>query len=137
MITHIGSALSAPPTRETARSPAPQSEVSQPEVSQRSGAEKTTAGSGKELPADGEKRSPGPVDFAAEVAEAVGQLNDYVQNIQRDLHFSIDDDTGRTVIKVVDSQSEEVIRQIPPEEALVLARHLEQLSEGAIMREEA
>lgn len=96
-----------------------------------------TAANGKDLPLEHESDKARSADHTSQIEQVVDQLNDYVQNIQRDLHFSIDDNTGRTVIKVVDSQSEEVIRQIPPEEALVLARHLERAGEGAIVREEA
>jgi flagellar protein FlaG len=47
-----------------------------------------------------------------------------MQNLQRELQFSVDDQTGRTVIKVLDSETDTVIRQIPPEEILDLARKL-------------
>jgi flagellar protein FlaG len=60
-----------------------------------------------------------------EIADAVSSLNNYVQNLRRDLYFTVDEDTGRTVIKVIDSETNEVLRQIPAEEALNLARHLE------------
>ena len=56
--------------------------------------------------------------------QAVGQLNDYVQTMQRDLQFSIDKESGVMVVKVIDTNSEKVIRQIPAEETLRLARSL-------------
>jgi len=56
--------------------------------------------------------------------KVVSQLNAYIQNTQRDVDFSIDDSTGRVVVRVVDSVSEEVIRQIPSEEMLAISRHL-------------
>ena len=56
--------------------------------------------------------------------KVVSQLNAYIQNTQRDVDFSIDDSTGRVVVKVIDSESEEVIRQIPSEEMLAISRHL-------------
>lgn len=56
--------------------------------------------------------------------KVVSQLNAYIQNTQRDMDFSVDDSTGRVVVKVIDSQSEEVIRQIPSEEMLAISRHL-------------
>jgi len=70
----------------------------------------------------------------AEVAEtpqdldkAVKRLNDYAQSTQRDLQFSLDESSGRTVITVLDTTTDEVIRQLPNEVTLNLAR---QLSEG-------
>jgi flagellar protein FlaG len=63
--------------------------------------------------------------------QAVSKLNDYVQNMQRDLHFSIDKESGAMVVKVIDSKSEKVIRQIPTEETLRLARNLVEQSDEA------
>lgn len=59
-----------------------------------------------------------------DVRQALATMNDYVQSIQRDLQFSVDDELDTTVIKVVDSKSGEVIRQIPDETLLELARNL-------------
>lgn len=56
--------------------------------------------------------------------KVVSQLNAYIQNTQRDVDFSVDDATGRVVVRVIDSVSEEVIRQIPSEEMLAISRHL-------------
>ena len=69
---------------------------------------------------------------ADDLKQAVSKLNDYVQNIQRDLQFSIDKESGTMVVKVIDTKSEKVIRQIPNEETLRLARNLvEQHSDEA------
>ncbi len=59
-----------------------------------------------------------------QVEAAVKSLNDYVQSVQRNLHFQYDKDSGRSIIKVVDRVTQEVIRQIPEESALKLARKL-------------
>jgi len=58
------------------------------------------------------------------VTKAVSRLNDYVQSVRRELRFSIDEVSGRTVITVLDAETQEVIRQIPPQEALMLSRHV-------------
>ncbi len=59
-----------------------------------------------------------------DLQQAVSQLNDYVQNIQRNLQFSIDKESGVMVVKVIDTKSAKVIRQIPTEESLRMARRL-------------
>ena len=64
-----------------------------------------------------------------DVSKAIEQLNDYVQSLQRDLRFSLDDDLGRAVVRVIDSSTQEVIRQIPNETALQLARNLKDAQE--------
>ncbi len=63
----------------------------------------------------------------APVEEAVASIQNFVQSIRRDLNFSLDDSSGRVVIKVTDSVSGEVIRQLPSEEALRLAESLEEV----------
>jgi flagellar protein FlaG len=60
-----------------------------------------------------------------QVQEAVAKLNDYIQSVQRDLEFNLDEDSGRVVVKVVDRSTNEVVRQIPEEVALKLARNLQ------------
>jgi flagellar protein FlaG len=57
---------------------------------------------------------------------SVRNLNDFVQSVRRNLHFSIDSDSGRTVVKVIDADTDKVIRQIPSDEVLVMARRLEE-----------
>lgn len=59
--------------------------------------------------------------------QSVSQLNELVQSVQRDLQFSIDEFSGDTVIKVLDTKTEEVIRQIPSEEVLALTKNIESL----------
>ncbi|MNF53497.1 flagellar protein FlaG [compost metagenome] len=59
--------------------------------------------------------------------QAVLSIKDFVQTIRRDLNFSLDDSSGRVVIKVTDSASGDVIRQMPTEEALRLAESLDEV----------
>ena len=65
--------------------------------------------------------------------KAVDDLNDFIQNTHRDLQFSIDQDSGTTVVKVIDSKTEKVIRQIPNEETLRLARSLSEDKQDATL----
>jgi flagellar protein FlaG len=55
-------------------------------------------------------------------SQAVAKLNEVLKDRERDLEFSVDDTTGRTILKVIHAESGEVIRQIPPEELLNIAR---------------
>lgn len=95
--------------------------------------------SGKPLPREGDG-VPGAVSKSdvslnkdsltnQEVLEAVQNLNDYVQNTRRELNFSVDEETGRTVVKVIDHESKKVIRQIPAEEILDVARRVAEQNE--------
>jgi len=58
--------------------------------------------------------------------EAVSQLKDFVQNVQRDLQFEVNDNLGETIVNVVDQATKEVIRQIPNEVVVSLAENLQQ-----------
>jgi flagellar protein FlaG len=57
----------------------------------------------------------------AEIQEAAAEFRRRAAQMGRDLHFEIDDDSGVTVIKVIDPATEEVVRQIPSEEAVARA----------------
>ncbi len=76
------------------------------------------------------------VTRAGQVESAVSRISDFVQNFQGDLVFTIDKESDRLVVKVVDSATKEVIRQIPEEETLSIARHLDS-SESLIIRRQA
>lgn len=71
-----------------------------------------------------------------DVDEAVDRLNNFVSNIQSEINFSIDETTGIRIVKVVDSNSNEVIRQMPSEEAVALAKALDKL-QGLLIKEKA
>ena len=59
---------------------------------------------------------------------AVKRLNSYVQSVNRKLEFNVEKDSGQTVVKVIDSETDELIRQIPNEEALHIAKQLDGIS---------
>ncbi|WP_434629222.1 flagellar protein FlaG [Pseudomonas sp. Z1-29] len=68
-----------------------------------------------------------PKDAAAEqdkLKKAVQEIEKFVQSVKRNLEFSIDEPSGKVVVKVIASGSGEVIRQIPNEEVLKLADSL-------------
>lgn len=60
-----------------------------------------------------------------ELAAAIDELNSKVQNLNRNLEFSLDQDSGKLLVKVVDAKTHEVISQIPRKETLLLARNIE------------
>ena len=62
---------------------------------------------------------------AAVIAQATQNITDFVQSISRSLQISVDGDLGTTVIRVVDTETDELVRQIPSEEILQVARFIE------------
>lgn len=70
-----------------------------------------------------------------ELEAAVSNINDFVQNIQRNIHFSVSETSGRTIIEVYDKETDELIREIPSEEVQrISAAIAEQLSEGLLVK---
>ena len=66
----------------------------------------------------------------------VDKLSQQFRGKNTSLNFSIDDATQSLVVKVIDSDSEKVIRQIPPEEILAIRARIQELL-GAIIDKEA
>ncbi len=81
--------------------------------------------------ADAAQRARTAAESREMVKKAIAHLNDYVQSYQRDLEFSMDDATGATVVRVVDRTTKTVVRQIPSDVALRLARNLNSISKTA------
>ena len=73
---------------------------------------------------------------AGDVASAVNRLNKQLQEVHSNLHFSIHEASGRVVVKVIDTKSDEVIRQIPSEAILALAENAENLHSGKLLDEQ-
>jgi len=84
---------------------------------------------GKKLPEDNTKHTETNTKTETgqgNIEQAVQRMNDHVQLVNRQLEFKIDEDSGRTVITVLDSDTQEIIRQIPDDEALRFAQKLQQ-----------
>ena len=66
-----------------------------------------------------------PLELNREQLEMMAQkLQDFVGSLNRGLEFSVDEDSGRDVIKVIDRNSGETVRQYPSEEVLDLVASL-------------
>ena len=74
-----------------------------------------------------------------QVLQAAKQVQEMVQTKASNLIFSLDKDSGKTIVKIVDSQTDEVIRQIPSEEIVALANALDQMQEtqGVLLKNKA
>lgn len=73
---------------------------------------------------------------AEQVKTAVEHINKFVQTMSSDLKFTVDEETGIQVVKVVDTKTKDVIRQIPSEETLAIAQALDKL-QGLIIHQKA
>ena len=64
---------------------------------------------------------------AKQTEKVVENLNKVAVSLQRDLDFKVDEDTGKSIITVTDSLTQKVIRQIPSEEIVELAKNLQSM----------
>lgn len=74
---------------------------------------------------------------AAELKSAVAAINQAMRQSNRDLEFSVDTDTRKTVVKMVDTSTGELIRQFPTEEALAISRSIDQFQQGLLLTQKA
>jgi flagellar protein FlaG len=62
------------------------------------------------------------------VAKAAAQLQEFVSSMGRNLNFSVDEATGYNVVRVVNPDTGELIRQLPSEELLKISRDFQRLN---------
>jgi len=87
----------------------------------------TPRSQGRPAPAPAPQAQPEKEVSAAEARKAVAAANDQLRQINSELTFQLDNDTGHIVVKLIDRNTREVLRQTPTKEALAIARAL---SEG-------
>jgi flagellar protein FlaG len=69
---------------------------------------------------------------STEVNKAIAHINDALQARSQDLRFSVDTDSKRVVVKIIDQQTNQVLRQIPTEEALEISKSLDKLKDYSL-----
>ena len=85
------------------------------------------------LPADARPAASPPT--AAQINQAIDNINKAMQKTSSGIEFTVDkDDKDRVIVKVVNQATREVIRQMPTEEALEIAKALDR-SQGLLIRQ--
>lgn len=64
-------------------------------------------------------------------------MNKSIQQSSSNLQFSIDASTERQVVKLMDSETGEIIRQFPSEQALAISKSIEQMQRGTLINAHA
>ncbi|MFC1481111.1 flagellar protein FlaG [Candidatus Neomarinimicrobiota bacterium] len=73
---------------------------------------------------------------STEVSTVVEELNNFVHQVSSTkVTFDVDEETGEQIIRVLNKETGEVIRQVPAEELINLAARMDQLK-GLIFSEE-
>lgn len=71
-----------------------------------------------------------------QLEDAVKAVSAIVGSVNNSLEFSVDDNSGKTVVKIVDTGTKEIIRQIPSEEMIAIAKALDGIK-GLLVRQKA
>jgi flagellar protein FlaG len=77
-----------------------------------------------------------PTASIEQLNQALDNINKTMRSLNADLEFSVDADTGRTLIRVTDRETGELLRQMPTKEALEIAKALDRV-QGLLIRQQA
>jgi len=96
----------------------------------------------QKLPPIEAKAAPKVVEFEPkDIDKAVADLQDFVASLGRDLSFRRDDSINKSIITVRDANTNQLVRQIPAEEVVEVARQIKEsmdkLRSGVLMNGEA
>lgn len=97
------------------------------------GAEEGAGKLAQQIPLQG---GPDTLPKSAQLEKALAELNHMMRDRQRELEFSIDEASGRIILKVIHAESGEIIRQIPAEELLTISRAFIE-GTGSLIEDEA
>lgn len=78
-----------------------------------------------------------PQPSMAELKSAVIAINQGMQQANLNLQFSIDIDSKRIVVKMVDTSTGELIRQYPTKATMAISNGIEQFQQGLLLKREA
>ena len=96
-----------------------------------------TVAKSKAAPADEAKVAAKGTPSAAHLERMVEKANQAMNKVSSNLEFTVDNATNKTVIKVMESQSGNVIMQFPSEEMLSITRAIDHAQKGVLLKEKA
>lgn len=70
------------------------------------------------------------------IKKSIDELNKKMSMLNSQLKIEMDEDTGIQVVKIIDSESKEVIRQLPPDVVLKIAKYIDEVT-GLLFNEKA
>lgn len=66
-------------------------------------------------------------EYRIKLDEKINEMNNITETINENLSFKLHDDTERLMVQVINSQTKEVIKEMPPEEILDLAAKIHEM----------
>ena len=70
------------------------------------------------------------------VKQVAHQINDFLKSASSDVQFEVDSESSEVVVRVVDSQTKQVIRQMPSAEMIAISKSLDKLT-GLLVQQKA
>jgi flagellar protein FlaG len=76
---------------------------------------------------------------AEQLQQATDKINQVMQqsNQRLEFNFSVDADTKKSIVRVVDATTGKLVRQIPPEATLAIARSIDQFQKSLLFSQKA
>lgn len=87
-----------------------------------------SADSGKIVPVIEQVADGSTPSSAGDSTQSLDEIRNAVQSVRRNLEFSFNEDADMTIVTVTDSDTGEVIRQIPSEELVKLSAYFNESS---------
>lgn len=139
-MTTISSTSSAPPPNVAERTAARQVPVAPPvpaEAESPKVAPVVTARPVEAVQAPTNESPPPSEASTAQLKQIAEELQKRVSSVAPELQFSVDQESGRGLIRVTDRRTNEVIRQIPSEEALQINKGIDRFQQGLLVNRKA
>ena len=102
-----------------------------------SGVVVSTSSTAVELPKIATQQVSGPQPSSARLQSAVDHINQMLTQDNKGVEFSVDSSTKKSIVKVVDSTTGDLIRQFPSEEGLSLTRAIDHIQNGLLLTQKA
>ena len=90
-----------------------------------------------ELPQIATQQVSGPQPSSAQLQSAIDHINQMLTQDNKGVEFSVDSSTKKSIVKVVDSTTGDLIRQFPSEEGLSLTRAIDRIQNGLLITQKA
>ena len=90
-----------------------------------------------EVPQIATPQASGPQPSSTQLQSAVDNINKMLMQDNKGVEFSVDSSTKKSIVKVVDSTTGDLIRQFPSEEGLSLTRAIDRIQNGLLLTQKA
>ena len=98
---------------------------------------KAAASASAELPNIAPVQMAGQHPSVPQLKNAVDNINRFLQQSNINIQFSVDADTQKTVVKLIDSDTGDVIRQYPSKDVLAISKSIENMQQGLLLKQHA